>query len=87
MQTICQNCGKKYSDSDLQQLTEIKRSKIQNIIKKKEDDDRKEFVNQPSIYKCIRCGYTLRAFNNERNNKEFRKFDGYQDSNEGRSFS
>ena len=37
MHTICDNCGKKYLEKDLEKLVKISRSEIQNIIMKKEN--------------------------------------------------
>ena len=72
MFSICENCGAKYTETSIKELVEVKRSALQNIIKKNEDD-REEFKIQPSIYRCKHCGFTLRVKNNERTNKELYK--------------
>ena len=69
MHTICDNCGKKYLEKDLEQLTKISRSEIQNIIMKKETNKEK-FVKQNTLYKCISCGHALRGSKNERSRSE-----------------
>ena len=86
MFTFCEKCGKKYSETEINNLFEVKRSSIQNIAVKKKEEDRKEFLKQPSIYRCNSCGFTLRVFNHERTKKELRDTNGHQGSDERRSF-
>lgn len=58
-QIICANCGKKYLDKDLENLYQVKRSDIQNTIKK--DSDKEKIKKQVTLYRCRSCGNALRV--------------------------
>jgi len=63
-QIICVNCGKKYLDKDLESLYQVKRSDIQNTIKK--DSDKEKIKKQVTLYRCRSCGNALRVRTYER---------------------
>ncbi len=63
-QIICDNCSKKYFEKDLPNLYQIKRSDIQNAIKK--DSEKEKFKKQVTLYRCKACGHTLRVRKYER---------------------
>ena len=63
-QIICDNCGKKYLEKDLENLFQIKRSDIQNAIKK--DDEKEKIKKQVTLYRCRSCGHALRVRKYER---------------------
>ena len=63
-QIICDYCGKKYLEKDLPNLHQIKRSDIQNTIKK--DTDKEKIKKQVTLYRCKNCGHALRVRKYER---------------------
>lgn len=65
LRIFCEHCGKRYQEKDLNDLYQLKRSEIQNIILKKETDKEK-FKKQVTLYRCKSCGHSLRVKNYER---------------------
>ena len=63
-QIICEYCNKKYLEKDLSSLFQIKRSDIQNTIKK--DSDKEKIKKQVTLYRCRSCGHALRVRKYER---------------------
>ena len=63
-QIFCERCGKKYFDKDLANLYQIKRSDIQNTIKK--ETDKEKIKKQVTLYRCRSCGNALRVRTYER---------------------
>ena len=63
-QIICEYCNKKYLEKDLSSLFQIKRSDIQNTIKK--DADKEKIKKQVTLYRCRSCGHALRVRKYER---------------------
>lgn len=63
-QIICDYCANKYLEKDIADLHQIKRSDIQNTIKK--DSDKDKIKKQVTLYKCRFCGHALRVRKYER---------------------
>lgn len=63
-QIICDNCSKRYLEKDLINLYQIKRSDVQNTIKK--DSDKEKIKKQVTLYRCKNCGHALRVRKYER---------------------
>jgi DNA-directed RNA polymerase subunit RPC12/RpoP len=63
-QIICDHCNKKYFEKDLLNFFQIKRSDIQNTIKK--DSDKEKIKKQVTLYRCRSCGHALRVKKHER---------------------